>query len=161
MPPLIAIPHWRAPTWERTKYYYDALTAAGAEYELVDAPDLPAKARGLVLTGGVDVDPALYNEKRLPETDKPHRERDEHELGLLRQALERDIPVLCICRGHELLNVAMGGTLLQHIDGDGHRWLDDGSSSFHEVHRQRRRPSGGRLRRRCDPTGELHGTTRA
>ena len=62
---------------------------------------------------------------------------------MLRQALERDIPVLCICRGHELLNVAMGGTLLQHIDGDGHRWLDDGSSSYHEVTVN----GGGRLAR--------------
>jgi len=131
--PLIAIPHWRAPTWERTKYYYDALNAAGAEYAIVNHADLPPDAGGLLLTGGVDVDPGLYNAKRDARTDKPHRERDEHELGLLRQALERDIPVLCVCRGHELLNVAMGGTLLQHIDGDGHRWLDDGSSNYHEV----------------------------
>jgi len=131
--PLIAIPHWRAPTWERTKYYYDALTASGAQYTIIDSDELPAEANGLVLTGGVDVDPQLYGEEIGPKTDKPNPQRDTHELGLLRQALERDLPVLCVCRGHELLNVAMGGALLQNIDGDGHRWLEDGASNYHEV----------------------------
>jgi putative glutamine amidotransferase len=131
--PLIAIPHWRAPTWERTKYYYDALQAASARHTIVDGADLPADARGLLLTGGVDVDPRLYGEKRGPKTDRPNTKRDRHELKLLHQALERDIPVLCICRGHELLNVALGGALLQHIETDGHRWHDDGSSGWHDV----------------------------
>jgi gamma-glutamyl-gamma-aminobutyrate hydrolase PuuD len=131
--PLIAVPHWRAPTWERTKFYYDALEAAGARYAIVDGAGLPADASGLLLTGGVDVNPRLYGEKRGPKTDRPNKERDEHELALLRQALERDIPVLCVCRGHELLNVALGGSLVQHIEGDGHRWHDDGASGWHEV----------------------------
>ncbi len=131
--PVIAVPYWRAPTWERTKYYFDALAAAGAEHVIVEGEALPSEARGLLLTGGVDVDPALYGEERDARTDKPHAERDAHEMGLLRQALERDLPVLCICRGHELLNVAMGGSLVQHIDGDGHRWHDDGGSRWHEV----------------------------
>jgi gamma-glutamyl-gamma-aminobutyrate hydrolase PuuD len=130
--PLIAVPHWRAPTWERTKYYYDALEAAGARYAIVEG-ELPAEARGLLLTGGVDVDPRLYGEKRGPLTDRPNKKRDEHELRLLRQALDRDLAVLCICRGHELLNVALGGSLVQHIEGDGHRWHDDGSSNWHQV----------------------------
>ncbi|HEV8575026.1 MAG TPA: gamma-glutamyl-gamma-aminobutyrate hydrolase family protein [Dehalococcoidia bacterium] len=131
--PLIAVPHWRAPTWERTRFYYDALEAAGASYSVVEADDLPAGTCGLLLTGGVDVNPRLYGEKRSPLTDKPNRKRDEHELRLLNRALERDIPVLCICRGHELLNVALGGSLVQHIEGDGHRWQEDGASGWHEV----------------------------
>ncbi len=131
--PLIAVPHWRAPTWERTKFYYDALETAGAGYAIVDGDELPAAARGLLLTGGVDVAPRLYGERRSPLTDRPNRKRDEHELRLLRQALDRDIAVLCICRGHELLNVAMGGSLVQHIESDGHRWFDDGSSNWHEI----------------------------
>lgn len=131
--PLVAVPHWRAPTWERTKFYYDALAGAGARYSIVDSDDLPRYVRGLLITGGVDVSPRLYGEKRGPFTDRPNNKRDEHELRLLRQALERDIPVLCICRGHELLNVAMGGSLLQHIETDGHRWYDNGSSNWHEV----------------------------
>src|SRR5262245_4364909 len=131
--PLIAVPHWRAPTWERTKFYYDALDAGGAKYLVVEDAQLPADARGLLLTGGVDVDPRLYGEKRSPLTDRPNRRRDADELALLRQALKRDLPVLCICRGHELLNVAMGGSLVQHIRADEHRWHEDGTSNWHNV----------------------------
>ena len=131
--PLIAVPHWRAPTWERTKHYFDSLQAAGADYVIVEGSQLHPQVAGLLFTGGVDVDPRHYGEKRHPKTDKPNVERDEHELGLLRQALERDLPVLCICRGHQLLNVALGGSLLQHVEGDGHRWHDDGESGWHEV----------------------------
>jgi putative glutamine amidotransferase len=83
--------------------------------------------------GGVDVNPKLYKEKRGPFTDRPNVERDAHELRLLDNALERDIPVLAICRGHQLLNVALGGSLLQHIESDAHRWTDTGESSWHEV----------------------------
>jgi putative glutamine amidotransferase len=131
--PLIAVPHWRAPTWERTRFYYDALESAGARHAIVNGDGLPSDARGLVLTGGVDVDPRLYAEKRGPKTDRPNKERDTHELRLLNEALKRDVSILCICRGHELLNVALGGSLLQHIETDGHRWHDDGSSGWHEV----------------------------
>lgn len=131
--PLIAVPHWRAPTWERTKHYYDSLQAAGAEYVLVDGLELPARVQGLLLTGGVDLDPQLYGEKRGPRTDRPHKERDEHELGLLQQALDRDLPALCICRGHQLLNVGLGGSLVQHVENPAHRWLDGGDSNWHEV----------------------------
>jgi len=135
MSPLIAVPHWRAPTWERTKYYYDSLKAAGADHVLVDGDALPPGAQGLLLTGGVDVNPRLYSEKRGPRTDRPNQERDRHELGLLDQALQRDIPVLCVCRGYQLLNVAMGGSILQDIEGEGHKWHDDDSASsrYHEV----------------------------
>ena len=129
----IAMPHWRAPTAERTRFYHDALRRAGAEVLVVSSDELPAGARGLVLAGGTDVSPRLYGERRNPHTDSPHRRRDIHELSLLRQAIERDIPVLAICRGHELLNVAFGGKLLQHVDGDGHRWHDDNTSRWHEV----------------------------
>jgi gamma-glutamyl-gamma-aminobutyrate hydrolase PuuD len=133
--PLVAIPHWRAPTWERTKYFYDSLKSAGADYVVVDGDHLPGATQALLLIGGVDVDPGLYGEKCGPKTDRPNRERDTHELGLLRRALERDIPVLCVCRGHQLLNVAFGGSVLQDIDGEGHRWHDDpgASSRYHDL----------------------------
>jgi putative glutamine amidotransferase len=131
---VIAVPHWRAATWERTKFYYDSLVAAGGNYLVVREPDLPAQAKALLLTGGVDVNPRLYGEKRQPGTNRPNLRRDEHELSLLRQAMERDMPVLCICRGHQLLNVALGGTILQDIDGAAHKWNEDSSSSrWHEV----------------------------
>jgi putative glutamine amidotransferase len=130
--PLIAIPRWKAPTWERTGYYLDSLEAAGARCQLVEEKHLPADAQGLLLMGGVDVNPKLYGEKRGPNTDKPHEERDTHEMLLLEEALARDVTVLAICRGHQLLNVAMGGSLLQDIDG-GHKWHEDGESSWHEI----------------------------
>lgn len=79
-----------------------------------------AGVSGLVLTGGVDVDPALYGSARHRETEAPDPERDRFESALLRLALERDMPVLAICRGHQLMNVVMGGRLLQHIEDGSH-----------------------------------------
>ncbi|MGI8988697.1 MAG: gamma-glutamyl-gamma-aminobutyrate hydrolase family protein [Bryobacteraceae bacterium] len=71
---------------------------------------------GLLLTGGSDVNPALYGEKPHPETDEPDHARDELEAALLKQALDSDLPVLAICRGLQLFNVVHGGTLVQHLD---------------------------------------------
>ncbi len=133
MIPTIAVPHWRAPTFERTQHYYDSLRQAGSDPIVVDGPDLPQEAAGLLLAGGVDVDPRLYGERRHLQTERPNKARDAHEQRLLRQALERDLPVLAICRGHQFLNVAMGGSLLQHIEGDGHRADEEGESRWHAV----------------------------
>ena len=91
---------------------------------------------GLVLAGGVDVDPALYGEAAHPETEPPNPERDRHEIDLVRLAMARGVPVLAICRGHQVLNVALGGSLLQHIEGDEHRsFEEDGQfvSRWHAV----------------------------
>jgi gamma-glutamyl-gamma-aminobutyrate hydrolase PuuD len=133
MKPLIAIPRWLAPNAERTQYYYDSLHEAGAEYVVVEDGSLPAAASGLMLLGGVDVDPKLYGEEPHPKTDKTHRERDDNELELVREALERDLPVLCVCRGHQLLNVAMGGSLVQDLEGPSHKWVNGNDSNWHEV----------------------------
>lgn len=133
MKPSIAVPHWRAPTWERTKYYLDSIDNAGGQHVIIDSGGLGGDMRGLLLAGGVDVDPALYGEKRGPKTDRPNKQRDAQELALLGQALERDIPVLCICRGHQLLNVALGGRLVQDIEDGPHRWAEDGTSGWHDV----------------------------
>ena len=76
---------------------------------------------GLILAGGVDVGPAAYGAEPHPETDEANAERDAFELALASRALERDIPVLGICRGMQVLNVAAGGTLHQHLpDVVGH-----------------------------------------
>ena len=83
--------------------------------ELLDLVD------GLMLAGGCDVDPASYGARPHPETGGTWPERDRFELALTHRALERDHPVLGICRGMQLLNVACGGTLDQHVpDGLGH-----------------------------------------
>ena len=80
---------------------------------------------GLILAGGVDVGPATYGAEPGPRTDVPNEERDAFELALTRRAFEREIPVLGICRGMQLMNVAAGGTLIQHVPDvvghEGHR----------------------------------------
>jgi len=70
---------------------------------------------GLVLTGGEDVDPALYGEEPIPQLGIINRPRDRVELAALKIALERELPVLAICRGCQLLNVCLGGTLYQDL----------------------------------------------
>ncbi|HEX4809273.1 MAG TPA: gamma-glutamyl-gamma-aminobutyrate hydrolase family protein [Bryobacteraceae bacterium] len=75
---------------------------------------------GLLLTGGVDVNPRLYGEVAAPETEDADDERDQVELDLIHQAIERDLPVLAICRGQQILNVCHGGTLIQHLPSSSH-----------------------------------------
>jgi gamma-glutamyl-gamma-aminobutyrate hydrolase PuuD len=70
---------------------------------------------GLVLTGGADVDPARYGADPHPRTGAPRTDRDGWELLLLHAARERRLPVLAICRGMQVLNVGLGGTLVQHL----------------------------------------------
>jgi len=90
--------------------------AAGRTGEI--APSLDA----LVLTGGIDVDPAQYGAaERHPKVKETDPARDAMELAFLDAALARDIPVLAICRGHQVLNVGFGGALLQHIESGEHR----------------------------------------
>ncbi|MFE1881536.1 gamma-glutamyl-gamma-aminobutyrate hydrolase family protein [Streptomyces diastatochromogenes] len=86
-----------------------------------DAPERAADAverlDGLVIAGGPDVDPSRYDAERSPRTGPPAPERDAWELALIEAALTAGVPVLGICRGMQLLNVALGGTLVQHMDG--------------------------------------------
>ncbi len=74
---------------------------------------------GLLLVGGEDLDPALYGAEPHPKTTLPSERRDAVEMTLLREALGRDLPTLGVCRGCQLLNVAYGGTLEQHIADRG------------------------------------------
>lgn len=101
--------------------YVRAAEAAGAT-PFVIAPGPPARAResldhvdGLLLSGGADIDPALYGAAPHPATSGVRRERDEAEIALAQEAVRRDLPVLGICRGQQVLNVAFGGTLVQDI----------------------------------------------
>jgi putative glutamine amidotransferase len=77
--------------------------------ETLDALD------GILFSGGADLDPELYGADAHEATDTPRRNRDAGELALLAGALERDMPVLAVCRGSQLLNVARGGDLVQHL----------------------------------------------
>jgi putative glutamine amidotransferase len=70
---------------------------------------------GIVFSGGSDLDPELYDAERHPETDAAREVRDRAEMALLSAALERDMPILAVCRGSQVLNVARGGDLVQHL----------------------------------------------
>ncbi len=109
--------------------YVNAIQRAGGlalmippDPELADAPDEALdKIDGLILAGGHDVDPDAYGAERHPATNTTVPERDQVEIALTRRAIELDMPVLGICRGMQVLNVALGGTLQQHIpDTLGH-----------------------------------------
>ncbi|WP_255952865.1 gamma-glutamyl-gamma-aminobutyrate hydrolase family protein [Streptomyces odontomachi] len=81
------------------------------------APAAVTRLDGLVISGGADVDPARYGAVRDPRTGPPAHERDAWELALIDAALAAGTPLLAICRGMQLLNVMLGGTLKQHVDG--------------------------------------------
>jgi putative glutamine amidotransferase len=104
--------------------------AAESPDELLDMLD------ALILAGGSDIDPASYGAQPHPETRGTRPERDRFEIGLGTGALERDMPVLGICRGMEMLNVIQGGTLTQHLDSELHRHTP-GAFTDHRVRLER------------------------
>ena len=99
--------------------YKRALESVGAQPLLAEAHAglHLGSCSGLLLTGGTDVDPARYGQAALPETQQPDPERDAAEAALIEEALARDVPVLAICRGMQILNVFLGGSLIQHLPG--------------------------------------------
>lgn len=125
--------------------YVRALESAGL-VPIVVPPlsDPAASARvldvvaGLVLTGGEDVDPSRYGEDPHPELGPVNCSRDETELALLARARELDLPTLAICRGVQVVNVGLGGTLVQdlpsqRVDASGHELDEERSSRVHGV----------------------------
>jgi putative glutamine amidotransferase len=82
---------------------------------------LVGRLDGLLLSGGADVDPARYQQPAHAETDRPRIDRDTYEFGLLTEAMAANLPILAVCRGMQVLNSALGGTLRQHVpDAVGH-----------------------------------------
>jgi len=103
-----------------------------------DAPALLDRLDGLLLSGGVDVDPELFGEPRDPRLRRVDRRRDDFEIALVREALSRDLPILAICRGAQVLNVATGGTLVQDIPsvitgGERHERAEPRWQEAHQV----------------------------
>ncbi len=84
----------------------------------VDIAEILPRLDALVIAGGEDVDPARYGAEQAPETGPCSALRDDLELAAVRLAHERGIPVLGVCRGHQVINVAFGGTLTQHLGGE-------------------------------------------
>ena len=100
--------------------YVRAVEAAGGRALLVPPsvdgiPETLDALDGLLFSGGSDLDPELYGQDAHAETNDVVPERDSAEIALLRSALERDMPVLAVCRGSQVLNVALGGDLVQHL----------------------------------------------
>ncbi|MHB1173029.1 MAG: gamma-glutamyl-gamma-aminobutyrate hydrolase family protein [Lacisediminihabitans sp.] len=133
---------WDVPASFLPKLYFEAVTKAGGIAVLL--PPQPVNdeiaARvldgidGLIITGGKDVDPARYGQQPHPTTDEPRRDRDAWEDALLRGAIDRRLPFLGICRGAQMLNVSLGGTLIQHLpDVVGSTKYNLGGGTFNEV----------------------------
>jgi putative glutamine amidotransferase len=122
----VVLPFGTSTPEEKRVPYREALRAVGLRP--LEGVTTLAGAAGLCLAGGADVDPALYGEERHPETQEPDPARDALECALLREALARDLPILAICRGLQLLNAALGGTLRQHVEGHNFRKQRDAHS---------------------------------
>ena len=145
--------------------YLDAIGRAGGmalllapDPALIDSPDEALDLiDGLMLVGGADLDPASYGAEVDPATVDPIPERDAFEIALVQRAVERGIPVLAICRGMQLLNVAFGGTLHQHLhERFGHHDHLKARGSFDGADHDVRLTPGSLAARAAGE--ELHGT---
>jgi gamma-glutamyl-gamma-aminobutyrate hydrolase PuuD len=116
---------WDADAVVLHRSYADMVVAAGGVPVLLPplaaAADAVDRLDAVVLAGGADLDPSHYGAAPHPRTGAPRPERDAAEIAVLRRALDLGIPVLGVCRGMQVLNVALGGTLTQHVpDAVGH-----------------------------------------
>jgi putative glutamine amidotransferase len=113
-PPVIGITRC-----SRIDDYVTSVEQAGGRVRVLETGESPRKVvdeiDGLLLTGGGDIDPVFYSEDRHPTVEDAEPGRDEFEIDLARRAMAADVPLLAICRGAQVLNVAAGGSLVQDI----------------------------------------------
>ena len=132
---------WDVPAAVIPLAYVRQVEAAGGRALLVPPSEegvgeTLAALDGVLFSGGADIDPSEYGHEPHPETNGTRPERDRGELALLSAALERDMPVLAVCRGSQVLNVARGGDLVQHLPdvvGDEKHKQTPGVFTDHEV----------------------------
>ena len=135
--PAERIDHWLEPAQALPTYYLDALHAAGGigasvvrqDPDEVDVDAFLSRFDGLMVTGGLDADPAMYRQEPHSATGAFDTVADRWEIALIGAARRSGMPLLAICRGHQLLNIAQGGTLHQHLgdlDGVGPHGIPDG-----------------------------------
>lgn len=144
--PLIGIVSHQAPVREPSgpvthhvtdSAYIKAVRKAGGVpillplVEETDAEELVGLVDGVLLTGGDDVDPARYGQPTAPETEKTDPERDARDVAACLAALDAGRPLLVVCRGAQVLNVALGGTLVQHVES--HRHVEGYNRAVHDV----------------------------
>jgi putative glutamine amidotransferase len=139
--PEVSWGHWTVPSALVPLSYVTAVDRAGGRPLLVPPVDDGVGETldvldGIVFSGGDDLDPGSYGADAHPETRGTAPQRDDAELALLTAALERDLPVLAVCRGSQILNVARGGDLVQHlpevVGHEGHR-PTPGTFAEHDV----------------------------
>jgi putative glutamine amidotransferase len=156
---------WDQQAFLLPRSYVDAVQRAGGvalllppDERAIDDPDpLLDLLDGLILAGGADIDPDAYGDERHAETAGTVPERDTFEIALTRRAFERDLPLLGICRGMQLMNVARGGTLLQHLpESHGHHEHRRNPGSFDGADHDVRLAEGSLAARAAGET--THGT---
>ncbi len=120
---LAAVPGERPACWVMGRSYIEELRKVGAipwiiplvPHDTETLQQIFERLDGVFITGGVDVDPSHYGESKLPLCGETDPDRDAVEMGLLRHALDRNLPILAVCRGIQILNVTCGGTLYQDV----------------------------------------------
>jgi putative glutamine amidotransferase len=156
---------WDQDAFLLARSYVRAIQAAGGLVVMIP-PDAQSRDEpdevldlldGLILAGGADIEPSAYGAEAHPETKGTVPERDDFEIVLARRAMERDLPLLGICRGMQLMNVARGGTLEQHLpDSHGHHEHRRALGSFDDADHDVRLADGSLAHRAAGET--VHAT---
>jgi gamma-glutamyl-gamma-aminobutyrate hydrolase PuuD len=149
---------WDVPAILLPAAYADAVAEAGGEPVLLPTGAISAEVvrrlDGRVVAGGADIDPARYHQAAGPRTTVLRPERDESELTALQAALDRDLPLLAVCRGMQLLNVALGGDLVQHLPDVENTAVHDPGAGLYQRRDVRTEP-GSELHRLLGPTAPV------
>lgn len=117
--------------------YVRCVTNAGADPVLLipgsDPERMITMVDGLLLQGGKDISPSMYGEEKIPECGVNNLAEDEFHIALIKEAIRQKKPILGICRGLQIINVALGGTLCQHLPNQEHKHYEDYENPSHTI----------------------------